>query len=439
MTASPLPPLAILAGGTASRMQPMTATVPKSMLRVAGEPFIAHQLRLVASRGVSDVVLCLGHLGQQVRDFVGNGTRFGLRVRYSWDGDRLLGTGGALRNALTLLGDACLVLYGDSYTDVPFLPLVEVFRRSGAPAAVAVYRNQGRFDTSNIVFACERVVKYDKRTPAPEMQYIDYGLALIAAAAFARFDGDGALDLGDMYTCLAARGELAGVEVDTRFYEIGSLSGLEETSRHLADKLMPSDTFADAFLQDTARIAQAVDRDDVQAVIRVLLDLRAHGGRLFFLGVGGGAGHAGHAVNDFRKICGIEAYAPTDNVSELTARINDDGWNTSFQRWLAVSRLGPKDCIFVFSVGGGDEQRNISVNIVQALQYARSVGARIVGVVGRDGGFTGQVADARVIVPPLDRDAITPHTEAFQAVVWHLLVSHPALRQNPTTWESRGP
>jgi D-sedoheptulose 7-phosphate isomerase len=188
-----------------------------------------------------------------------------------------------------------------------------------------------------------------------------------------------------------------------------------------------------------AEARQVLDRLDPAAIDRVvalLVALRERGGRLFVLGVGGSAGNASHAVNDFRKICGIEAYTPTDNVSELTARVNDDGWETSFADWLRVSRLGPRDLVLVFSVGGGDLARNISPNLVRALEHARRVGTPICGIVGRDGGFTAQVADACVIVPTIRPETVTPHAEAFQAVVWHLLVSHPSLQTAPTKWET---
>jgi D-sedoheptulose 7-phosphate isomerase len=194
--------------------------------------------------------------------------------------------------------------------------------------------------------------------------------------------------------------------------------------------------FARTHLAETARIAASIDPAAVERIASVLVSVRARGGRLFFLGVGGGAAHASHAVNDFRKLAGFEAYAPTDNVSELTARINDEGWDTVFAAWLCESRLGPRDAVFVFSVGGGDVDRNVSVNLVRALAYARSVGASILGIVGRDGGFTGQVADACVVVPTVNVAAVTPHTEAFQAVIWHLLVSHPALQTTAAKWES---
>ena len=190
------------------------------------------------------------------------------------------------------------------------------------------------------------------------------------------------------------------------------------------------------YLDEAARICGSIDRAEVDSITRILSEARQSGGRIFFLGAGGSAANAGHAVNDFRKIAGIESYAPTDNVSELTARTNDEGWHTVFQSYLEVSKLQPRDVVFVFSVGGGDRERNVSANIVYALEYAKNVGAKVVGVVGRDGGFTKKVADAAVVVPTISADTITPHAEAFQAVVWHLIVSHPALKQNEMRWET---
>jgi D-sedoheptulose 7-phosphate isomerase len=190
------------------------------------------------------------------------------------------------------------------------------------------------------------------------------------------------------------------------------------------------------YIQETTSILQELDRAAIQRMIDLLVQLRARGGRLFLLGVGGGAGHASHAVNDFRKIANIEAYTPTDNVSELTARVNDEGWDTAYAQWLRGSRIGPKDMAFVFSVGGGDAERNISANLVRALQYAREKGATICGVVGRDGGFTRKVADACLVIPTVNAQTVTPHTEAFQAMVWHLMVSHPALMVSEMKWES---
>jgi D-sedoheptulose 7-phosphate isomerase len=195
-------------------------------------------------------------------------------------------------------------------------------------------------------------------------------------------------------------------------------------------------TFAGGFLAESRRVIDQIDVDAIENVVNILSESRNSGGRLFILGVGGSAGNASHAVNDFRKIVGFEAYAPTDNVSELTARTNDEGWATIFEAWLRTSRLTAKDTLLVFSVGGGNLEKNVSPNLVAALRYGKEVGASIVGVVGRDGGYTATVADACVIIPTVNPDHITPHSEAFQAVVWHLMVSHPKLKAQPTKWES---
>ena len=195
-------------------------------------------------------------------------------------------------------------------------------------------------------------------------------------------------------------------------------------------------TYAQQYLSEAAAILDRIDCSAVERMVDLLVELRQREGRLFIIGVGGGAGHASHAVNDFRKIVGIEAYTPTDNVSELTARTNDDGWETTFVNWLCGSRLKAGDMIFVFSVGGGDLERNISANIVRALEYAKRTGAMVCGVVGRDGGYTLQVADACVVVPTVNPETVTPHTEALQATIWHLLVSHPRLKTNEMKWES---
>ena len=190
------------------------------------------------------------------------------------------------------------------------------------------------------------------------------------------------------------------------------------------------------YIQEATEILRLVDQSTIERTADLLIDLRERHGRLFLLGVGGGAGHASHAVCDFRKIAQIEAYAPSDNVSELTARVNDDGWETCYANWLRGCRINEADMVFVFSVGGGDARENISANLVRALEYAQEVRATICGVVGRDGGYTARVADACVIIPTVNPDTVTPHSEAFQAVVWHLLVSHPKLKAHQTKWES---
>lgn len=194
--------------------------------------------------------------------------------------------------------------------------------------------------------------------------------------------------------------------------------------------------YSQQHLRETIEIVEKLDPAVIERVVSALVEVRARGGRLFILGVGGSAANASHAVNDFRKIAGLECYAPTDNVSELTARTNDEGWASVFVEWLRGSRLRQEDGVLVFSVGGGNLEKNVSPNLVSALQFARQLGTTIVGIVGRDGGYTAQVADACVIVPTVNPTNVTPHSEAFQAVIWHLLVSHPALKVQQTKWES---
>ena len=194
--------------------------------------------------------------------------------------------------------------------------------------------------------------------------------------------------------------------------------------------------YSDLHFSEAIEIIKKIETKQIEKMVELILNVRNEKGRIFFLGVGGSAGNCSHAVNDFRKIVGIESYAPTDNVSELTARTNDEGWSTIFSEWLKVSNLNAKDLIFVFSVGGGNIEKNISPNLVEALKYGKSIGCKIIGVVGRDGGYTSKVANACVIIPTVNEKTITPHTEAFQAVVWHLIVSHPKLKLNETKWES---
>ena len=209
-------------------------------------------------------------------------------------------------------------------------------------------------------------------------------------------------------------------------------------SRTVSSGLRPM-TFARDFLDDTAAILSRVADDEVEAVVRVVAATRDRGGRLFFCGSGGGAGHASHASCDFRKLAGIESYSVTDNVSELTARINDEGWETSYAEWLAASRLSKQDCVFVFSVGGGDEAQGVSANLVAVMRFAKQVGSSLVGVVGRDGGALRGLADVSILIPTTDSQTVTPQTEGLQAVMWHLIVSHPTLATRPARWESLAP
>jgi D-sedoheptulose 7-phosphate isomerase len=428
-------PVALLAGGLATRLRPATETVPKALIEIAGRPFIDHQLALLGRKGVRRVVLCLGHLGEQVQAHLGGGSAHGLELRYSYDGPRLLGTGGALRHAAPLLGELFWVVYGDSYTDIDYRGVLSEFLHRDVLGLMTVLRNEGRWDRSNVVFRDGRLLRYDKRAPTREMTHIDYGVALLRRAALERIPADQPYDLADLYRELVDEKLMAGHEVGRRFYEIGSPAGLEETRSFLKKEEL-SMSYTTTYLSEAAEVLKRLDVTAIDRMLQMLVDLRERGGRLFVLGVGGSAGNASHAVNDFRKIGGLEAYTPVDNVSELTARVNDDGWESVFANWLRVSRLGRGDMVLVFSVGGGDLERNISPNLVRALQYAKEVGAAIGGVVGRDGGFTAKVADACLVVPTVNPETVTPHAEAFQALVWHLLVSHPKLKAAEMKWES---
>ncbi len=417
-------PVAILAGGLATRLRPVTEQIPKALVEINGEPFLAHQLRLLAARGVTRAVLCVGYRGEMVRDFAGDGARFGVELAYSFDGPELLGTAGAVRNALPLLGEAFFVLYGDSYLPCDYAAVAQAFAACGKAALMTVYRNDGRWDASNVEFDGARILAYDKLARTPCMRHIDYGLGAFRREAF---ESTTAADLAGVYAELLARGDLAAFEAARRFYEAGSFEGIRELSSML---------FTTEYLREAREALAALDVESIERLAALLAATRECGGRLFILGVGGSAANASHAVNDFRKLADMEAYAPTDNVSELTARTNDEGWATVFAAWLRGSRLRAEDCILVLSVGGGDAARNISPNLVEALEYARGVGAPVGGIVGRDGGHTARVANACVIVPTVNPAHVTPHTEALQSVVLHLLVSHPALKRAETKWES---
>ncbi len=211
---------------------------------------------------------------------------------------------------------------------------------------------------------------------------------------------------------------------------------LRERIASIEKSYVDNTDYINSYLQAVEQISKTVDKVAIEKAVKLILNVRNKGGRLFILGVGGSAGNAGHAVNDFRKLVGIEAYAPTDNVSELTARTNDDGWDSVFVNWLRGSRLNSKDCIFVISVGGGNEEKNISANIVTALRHAKEVGAKVFGIVGRDGGYTAKVADVAIIIPTINPDMVTPLTESFHAVIWHLMVSNPLLKVQEAKWES---
>lgn len=193
-------------------------------------------------------------------------------------------------------------------------------------------------------------------------------------------------------------------------------------------------SYSEQHLKELVEITKAINPEIIEKIVKLLADVKAKGGRIFVLGVGGSAANAGHAVNDFRKLAGIESYAPTDNVAELTARTNDEGWETVFSGWLKVSKLTSKDCLFILSVGGGDKEKNVSPNLIRAIDLAKEVGARVTGIVGRDGGYTAKNAEVCLVVPTSNPKTVTPHSESFQTVLWHLMVSHPLLKSNPTKW-----
>lgn len=244
MTSS-MPKLALLAGGLATRMRPLTEKVPKSMLSVAGEPFVAHQLRLLARQGVRDIVVCLGYLGEQLQEYVGDGSAFGCHVEYVFDGDKLKGTGGAIKGALPLLGEHFFIMYGDSYLPTSFARVHDFYKSSGMAGLMTVFHNDNKWDVSNVEFREGRIVNYDKRAPNPSMKYIDYGLGILRAETFSAWGGDEVFDLARVYESLVAEGQLAGIEIDERFFEIGSREGLGETDGLLLQLQREKTEFSD--------------------------------------------------------------------------------------------------------------------------------------------------------------------------------------------------
>lgn len=397
-----MPPVAILCGGKGTRLGGLTKNTPKSLVRVAGKPFIFHQFDLLKKQGVKKVVLCVGHLGSQIRETVGMGYA-GLDIDYSFDGDEPLGTMGAIRKAAPKLGNEFVTLYGDSYLLGSLRLFVEAARESKKPIAQAMWKG------------------------------VDYGYAYFSHPwQTSQLKVGGIGDLHDLRVCHEH-------DMADRFYQIGDPEGLSEVEALLAPKVLPpittpGDRFVSSFMWDVITAAHKFHKDtgSVEAMVSELVALRERGGRLFILGLGGSAANASHAVNDFRKLCEIEAYAPTDNVAELTARANDEAWEDIFSTWLVGSRLCNKDAILILSVGGGTE--DVSIPLGFAINHAKAVRARVLGIVGRDGGTTAKRADCCVIIPTVNEGLVTPIAESMQAVIWHLLVSHPLLAKNKTKW-----
>lgn len=430
--------IAVLAGGLATRLRPITEKIPKSLIAINDIPFVIYQLSLFQQNGINHVHFCLGHLGEMVEKVVDE-SKFSkmMKITYSFDGDKLLGTGGAIKKALPFLPDTFFVTYGDSYLDIDYQSIKSRFFESIYEdcGLMTVYKNSNQYDTSNVIFENSRIILYSKKQLTDNMNYIDYGLGILRKSHFNAYPNETPFDLSDIYEKLAINGELIGYEAHERFYEIGSVKGIEDLSIYIKNKKIMS-SYSKQHLAEAGKIMEQIDDSMIEKMVNIIATTRENNGRLFFLGVGGSAGNASHAVNDFRKIVGIESYAPTDNVSELTARTNDEGWDTIFYEWLKTSKLNNNDALFILSVGGGNIEKNISPNLVKALQLAKERGSKIVGIVGRDGGYTAKVADAAVIVPTVNPETVTPHSEAFQAVIWHLLVSHPVLKAKQTKWES---
>lgn len=391
-------PVAILCGGKGTRLGALTETTPKALVRVAGRPFIEWQLDILQRQGAKNVVLCVGHLADQISKHVMGHPRAGMEIGCWMDYERS-GQLAAIRVAVDPLGDEFLILYGDSYLDVDYEPIIEAGRRGNWPAQ-AVY------------------------------QGVDYGITYMRREALDWFPAEATMS--NLTTCKCEAGATCAiaVEMPNRFYQIGDPAGLAEVEWLLREQ----DDFANKFLAETEQVAALLDRQQINAMVEHLVMLRKRGGRLFILGNGGSAANASHFVNDARKLCDIDAYT-MENVAEITARTNDDGWRNTYAQWLRVSNMGAKDVLMILSVGGGqDVAPAVSVNIAYAVQEANRTGTVVLGVCGRDGGFTARHSTVCLLVPTVSADRVTPHTEAFQSVLTHLLVSHPRLQRQKTKW-----
>ncbi len=437
------PSVAILVGGLATRLGALASATPKCLLDVSGRPFIHHQLALLRKQGIARVVLCIGHLGEQVVEAVGDGSMFGVKVVYSCDGHEPKGTAGAVKRALPLLSNPFFVLYGDSYLNCDYQDVERTYEAARTLALMTVFRNDGQWDTSNVEFQHGKIVTYDKLRPSTGC-----GTSITASDSSTTAPSSW-LTIpapGTWRRCIrvcSPRVNSPGTRSLSVFMRLDRSPGSKRQGNSLLSGgdlrgSTPGAVMSHAarFLAEARQILDGLDVEAIERMAALVKEARDRAGRLFILGVGGSAANASHAVNDFRKIVGIEAYAPTDNVSELTARTNDEGWATIFVEWLKVSRLTADDLILVLSVGGGNLEKNVSPNLVSALDYARQIGTPVIGIVGKDGGHTARVATACAIIPTVNPDHITPHSEAFQGVVWHLLVSHPDLKVRQTRWEA---
>lgn len=394
-----IPTVAILCGGKGTRLGELTANTPKSLVKVAGRPFIFWQLDLLQSLRTKRIVLCVGHLGDLLRDAVGLQYK-GQDIYYSHDGEAPRGTLGAVRKAAHLLGDEFLTLYGDSYLPCDWTPFLTAARASRKPMAQTLWKG------------------------------VDYGISYFSHPWQHVTSLNTIRGIGELHTLASC----FNYEMPSRFYQMGDPEGLREVEALLADG-QTFQYFSSVFCGGLVRVLQKIDLFIVDGIASELAALRERKGRLFILGVGGSAANASHAVCDFRKLCDIEAYTPVDNVAELTANTNDHGWRSTFERWLRGSGMMANDCLLVLSVGGGEEEApGTSVNISFAVQYATRLGTPVIGIVGRDGGYTAKHAKHCLIVPTVREEHVTPYTESMQSVICHLLAFHPKLRVNNPRW-----
>jgi len=395
-------PVAILCGGKGTRLGELTKDIPKSLVKVAGKPFIFWQLDLLADQGFTDVTLCVGHLDNLIKEAVGFSYR-GITIKYLHDGGEPLGTMGAMRQAVAYHlkpSQEFMAIYGDSYLDTDYAQIIQHFRSLNGTKYKALRAT------------------YDG---------VDYGITILTGWSLVGMGG--LMELNQLPT--------AELPMPEKWLQIGDPEGLAEVEALLAKKVVPwegASNFIEDFLKESIAVISSTVWEDIEAILSELVQLRERKGRLFIIGVGGSMANASHAACDFRKLCDIDAYA-MDNMAEMTARTNDDGWRNTFTQWLRVSRLSANDCLLVLSVGGGQSQAPAtSVNIAYAVQEANRIGTPVLGIVGRDGGYTAQHATCCVIVPTINSCHVTPHTEWAQALIWHLLVSHPSLKINPTKW-----
>lgn len=423
-------PVYILCGGEGSRLGDITKGTPKSMVRIYGKPFISYQLEWLRDEGIKEVTLCVRKFADQIFNFVGDGSKWGMRVRYSYDGNESLGTAGAFKKATNGTSGAVFILYGDSYLPKCGLKgMEETYCIINQDVLMLLYEDTERHSENNVYYDRLYLPKYYAQKDGHTCNYTDAGISIVNIDYLNQLIPDGFSNLSEIFELASKEKMIYPYITKDPYMEIGSLQGINRLETHVKC------TFADVYFQNASRIAQKIDQYKIYQMANIIQFTKRSGGRLFILGVGGSAATASHAVNDFEKLCGVKTYTPTDNVSELTARTNDQGWENSFVDWLKVQEPTDKDVILVLSVGGGDINRKISMNIVKALEYAQNeCDTSILGIVGKEGGYTQRVADVCIVIPTVDEYNITPFAESFQSLILHCLVSHPILKKNETTY-----